>query len=188
MSVESQGSPPGHINVRRLCFFQLSSSTSPAMDPDKSPKLTRSFSLSPGLNDQDTRLDVLQEHFWMLQNCTVECANPDVDLLTFALSTHSFSVVMMSERVVSERRPADEPQDYADTQCRRAQDESDAFDTDVSPSNHFAYISLTLHCRECNLCPTQSPMKNRSSRHIGGPLPTRIGGKWTSWTNGRLDC
>jgi len=143
MSVESQGPPRDHINVRALDFFQLSTFTSSAMDPAKPAKLIKTFNLSPGLDGQDERLDVLQEHYSMLQKCTVDCANPDIDLLTFALSTHSFSVVMMTERTVCEPLP-DKPND-SEAEGPRHQDEKNSFDAGVSLTIYWRiHLSLCL--------------------------------------------
>lgn len=49
-----------------------------------------------GLEGQDDNIDVLQGYFRQMQTMTVETSmDPDIDLLTFALSAHYFGVVMM---------------------------------------------------------------------------------------------
>lgn len=49
-----------------------------------------------GLEDQDDNLDRLQEYFKELQSLTVETSmSADIDLLTFALGSHYFGVIMM---------------------------------------------------------------------------------------------
>ena len=49
-----------------------------------------------GLEGQDDDFDVLQSYFRQMQTMTVETSmDPDIDLLTFALSAHYFGVVMM---------------------------------------------------------------------------------------------
>jgi len=53
------------------------------------------FYVCMGLEGQDDNIDVLQGYFRQMQTMTVESSmDPDIDLLTFALSAHYFGVVM----------------------------------------------------------------------------------------------
>ena len=58
---------------------------------------TAKVTIKRGLEGQDDNIDLLQSYFTELKAVTVEPSPPDVDLLTFAMCTHYFGVITMTQ-------------------------------------------------------------------------------------------
>ena len=62
------------------------------------PRTVNKVTVQRGLEGQDDNLDLLQTYFKELKAVTVEPSPPELDLLTFAICTHYFGVITMSEQ------------------------------------------------------------------------------------------
>jgi hypothetical protein len=78
-----------------------------------------------GLDGQDDNLDLLQSYFKELKAVTVEPSSPELDLLTFAICTHYFGVITLTEQI----------QDVDD-----AEGEEDSFDVASPPPVSFGAL------------------------------------------------
>ncbi|TFK41631.1 hypothetical protein BDQ12DRAFT_570835, partial [Crucibulum laeve] len=58
---------------------------------------TRGVFLIPGIEGQDDNYDLLCGMFEQLQVATVEAANPELDLITFASGAHYLGVIVERE-------------------------------------------------------------------------------------------
>lgn len=61
------------------------------------PKIANKVVIQRGLDGQDDNLDLLETYFKELKAVTVEPSPPELDLLTFAICTHYFGVITMTE-------------------------------------------------------------------------------------------
>jgi hypothetical protein len=61
------------------------------------PKTVNKVTIQRGLDGQDDNLDLLETYFKELKAVTVEPSPPELDLLTFAICTHYFGVITMTE-------------------------------------------------------------------------------------------
>ena len=61
------------------------------------PKIANKVTIQRGLDGQDDNLDLLDRYFKELKAVTVEPSPPELDLLTFAICTHYFGVITMTE-------------------------------------------------------------------------------------------
>jgi hypothetical protein len=61
------------------------------------PKTVNEVTVQRGLDGQDDNLDLLQSYFKELKAVTVEPSPPELDLLTFAICTHYFGVITMTQ-------------------------------------------------------------------------------------------
>jgi hypothetical protein len=73
-----------------------------------------------GLEGQDDNIDLLQSYFKELKAVTVEPSPPDVDLLTFAICTHYFGVITLTQPQQS--------QQYGDDEDAEGEPEEDSLD------------------------------------------------------------
>lgn len=62
------------------------------------PRTVNKVTIQRGLDGQDNNLDLLETYFKELKAVTVEPSPPELDLLTFAICTHYFGVITMTER------------------------------------------------------------------------------------------
>ena len=67
----------------------------PSSPPQPAP--TNKVTIQRGLDGQDDNLDLLQSYFKELKAVTVEPSPPELDLLTFAICTHYFGVITMTQ-------------------------------------------------------------------------------------------
>ena len=78
----------------------LSSSPLPFCEMPSSPPqpgTVNKVTIQRGLDGQDDNLDLLQSYFKELKAVTVEPSPPELDLLTFAICTHYFGVIISTE-------------------------------------------------------------------------------------------
>lgn len=61
------------------------------------PRTANKVTIQRGLDGQDDNLDLLQSYFKELKAVTVEPSPPELDLLTFAICTHYFGVITMTQ-------------------------------------------------------------------------------------------
>ena len=63
------------------------------------PRTVNEVTVQSGLDGQDDNLDLLQSYFKELKAVTVEPSPPELDLLTFAICTHYFGVISMTQHI-----------------------------------------------------------------------------------------
>jgi hypothetical protein len=78
---------------------------------------TANVAIKRGLEGQDDNIDLLHSYFKELKAVTVEPSAPDVDLLTFAMCTHYFGVITMTQS-----------HQYADDEDAEGEPEEDSLD------------------------------------------------------------
>lgn len=61
------------------------------------PRTVYKVTVQRGLDGQDDNLDLLERYFKELKAVTVEPSPPELDMLTFAICTHYFGVITMTE-------------------------------------------------------------------------------------------
>ena len=75
------------------------------------PKTVNKVTIQSGLDGQDDNLDLLQSYFKELKAVTVEPSPPELDLLTFAICTHYFGVITMTDDKDAEGEPEEDSLD-----------------------------------------------------------------------------
>ena len=73
------------------------------------PGTVNEVTIQRGLDGQDDNLDLLQSYFKELKAVTVEPSPPELDLLTFAICTHYFGVITMTQHLND--KDAEEPEE-----------------------------------------------------------------------------
>lgn len=90
-----------------------------------------------GLDGQDDNLDLLQSYFKELKAVTVEPSPPELDLLTFAICTHYFGVITMTQL----KQDVDEDAE--------GEPEGDTLDTGYAASPPVSFDALSRAANTC---------------------------------------